>query len=71
MNYKSFFYIFLLSVIVLFLMMSSKIINGIVMILYFGLLFLFSKVIRNKFSSTMIIILNLVVVFCILYFKIP
>ncbi len=68
MNYKSFFYMFLLIVILFFLVMAGKPINALFVLLYFGLLFFFSKCIQGKVRWIMV--LNLVVLCCLLYFKI-
>lgn len=70
MNYKSFFYIFLVIVIVLFLVMASKQINALFVLLYFGVLFVFSKFIQGKAANLWIMVLNLVVLCYLLYFKI-
>lgn len=70
MNYKTVYYIVFLSVIALFLMLSSKIVNGLLLLLYFGLLFVFSKAVRGKHSSILIMLLNFIVVLSLLYFKI-
>lgn len=70
MNYKSFFYMFLLIVILLFLVMVGKPANALFVLLYFGLLFFFSTFIQGKAANRWIMVLNLVVLCCLLYFKI-